>query len=509
MPDASAAELEKEANTAVDQAFKDFEAKKYREAAQGFLRAYDLTGAKFPKQLRNAGKAYTAGGLFEDAARVWERLANLARADDAMRKEAKEQLQTVRGQWAEQLKSQGDAVHKGKQSRAAADTYVRAWWASGRGRSDVLLLAAKDYETAKLLDDAHLAYMLVEKMPASDATQIKLASTGAKQLLDQAKGHPAANLGLELRAAGQFTEAANQLLMAFDAKRERLHLRLAAQCYESAEKFDDALATWSRYELHDPSSLLGTDQARARQTALRRHKLKNEAKAAAVAGRHQVAGQAWLAMYDVSQEHDVVALREAAQAFEQAGHGERAKVLWQRLADSPYASDAERSAAAERKVEVDKNVAKPVVVVTVDKPPPATDPVDSMEKTVLKIQPLAPQSIDSGCSACWALAGGGGAVVLGSATLVFLARGDQSKLLILVQEVDSAGRITGVYHQEAVARQDTNLALNSLGMAGLIGGAAAVAAGALIKWVQGPQQRADALPFLLWTTEGFTLGARF
>ena len=100
-------------------------------------------------------------------------------------------------------------------------------------------------------------------------------------------------------------------------------------------------------------------------------------------------------------------------------------------------------------------------------------------------------------------------MLLGSATLVFLARGDQSKLLLSVQEIDSAGRITGVNHQEAVSRQDSNLILNSLGMAGLVGGAAAVAAGALIKWIQGPQQRADALPFLLWTTEGFTLGARF
>ncbi len=506
--DPAAAALEKEANTTVDQAFKDFEAKKYREAAQGFLRAYEMTGGKFPKQLRNAAKAYTTGALYEEAVQVWERLTNLPRADEAVRREAKEQLAAVRGQWSEQLKGQGDAAHKGKQSRAAADAYVRAFRASGRSRGDVLQLAAKDYEAAKRLDDAHLAWTLLERLPGVDATLAKTAREQGARVLDATRGHASANQGLDKLAAGQFADAAGQLLAAFDATRERTHLRLAAHCLEAAEQFDQALATWSRYELHDPTSLLGTDEARARQKALRRTKLKNEAKAAAAASNHAAAGEAWLAMYDVSQERDVAALREAAQAFEQAGATERAVGLWQRLADSPYASDAERAAAVERKAEAGKVRPKPVVVVAVEKP---ADPGVAVSKGPTVPQPPAPAPVgERMCTACWALVGGGAAVLLGSGTLVYLARDDQSLLLTAVQSKDSDGRIVGITHQEAVSRQERNFTLNSLGVAGTVGGLAAVAGGVLLKLVSGPGASTSRVePVIELGPGGLVVGARY
>jgi len=505
--DPAAAVLEKEANSTVDQAFKDFEAKKYREAAQGFLRAYEMTGGKFPKQLRNAAKAYTTGALFEEAVQVWERLAPLPRADEAMRREAKEQLATVRAQWSDQLKGQGDAAHKGKQSRAAADAYVRAYRASGRTRADVLQLAARDYEAALRPDDAHLAWIVLERLAGLPAAVAQDAREQGARLLETTRGHPSANAGLDKLGAGHFADAAALLLAAFDATRERTHLRLAAHCLESAEQHDQALATWSRYELHDPTSLLGTDEARARQKALRRAKLKTDAKAAAAAGNHAVAGEAWLAMYDVSQERDVVALREAAQAFEQAGATERAVALWQRLADSPHASDAERAAAVERKAEAGKARPKPVVVVAVEKP---ADPGLAVGKGSPVPQPAAPPpSGDRLCTACWALVGGGAAVLLGSGTLVYLARGDQSLLLQAVQAKDSDGRIVGITHQEAVSRQERNFTLNSLGVAGTVGGLAAVAGGVLLKFVSGTAATSKVEPLLHLGPTGLVLGARY
>lgn len=480
--DAAAQALEKEANATVDQAFKDFDAKKYREAAQGFLRAYELTGGRFPKQLKNAAKAFTAGSLFEEAVGVWDRLANLPKAEEPMRKEAREQLVAVRHQWSEQLRTTGDAAHRGKQHRAAADAYVRAFRASGRTRADVLLLAAKDYEAEKRLDDAHLAYEIATALPSAPAEAAKEAGGQMARLLAETLKTPASKTAAEKRAAGQFADAAAQFLLAFDATRERLHLRLAAQCLETADKFDEALATWSRYELHDPTSLLGTDEARSRQKNLRRQKLKNEAKAAAAAGKHAAAGEAWLAMYDVSQERDVVALREAAQSFEAAEQFARARDLWSRLAESPYASDAERAAATERAAEAAKAKPKPVVEVTVEKPKVEPDKVD--KTVVIKLPDAPPPAAEERCLSCWILAGGGTAVMIGSATLIGLARSDQSALLQTVQTKDEAGRIAGITQQDAAARQDRNMTLNAMGVSGLVGGVAALASGLVLKWLQ-------------------------
>ena len=505
---ASAAEdapeaLEQEAKAAVDQAFRDFDAKKFREAAQGFLRAYEMTGGKFPKQLRNAAKAYTTGSLYEEAVPIWERLATLPKADDAVRKEAKEQLQAVRDKWADQLKGQADAVHKGKQLRQAADLYVRAWRASGKQNGALLVLAGKAYQGAAKADDAHLAFGLAAA--TVDAATAKQGKDAAAAVLGEVRAAlPTAKTALDQWAAGQFAAAAPELLAQFDAKRERMLLRMAAMSLENAEKYDEALATWSRYELHDPTSLLGTALARERQVVLRRSQLKNVAKAATEAGNHAAAAEAWLAMFDVSQERDVVALREAAQAFERADNPQRAVALWQRLADSPHASESERAAATERAAEVAKAKPKaPGVVVPVQVAVGQPSKPDKQLSVAVVTAPT-PQP----CTTCWVLAGSGGVTMLAGLALVGLARSDQNALVTAAQSKDGSGKITGVAQQEAATRQDRNVLLNQLGWAGVVGGGVAVAA-SLWMWQRGPATDPPAkVTWAVWT-DGAALTVHF
>ncbi|MBI5607752.1 MAG: hypothetical protein HY902_02610 [Deltaproteobacteria bacterium] len=459
-----------EATAVADQAFKDFDAKRFRQAAQGFLKAYQLSGGRYPKQLRNAAKALYAGGFLEECLETWKALAAAPEADAEMLAEAQAQILQVRSQLAGQFQQQAEAAHKAKRHAAAAELYAHGFAASGGARTDLLMSAAAAYESAGQLDDAHLSWQMVAQALAGQPEPQRAANAAVTRVTGRLRKLPGAEPAYAARQAEQWAEAASLLLKLYDRDHERAHLRLAATALETAGRPDEAETAWVRYQEVARSAPLAATHAQVHLDGLHIQRLESDARAAAAAGRHAVAAEKWLALFEMSKNQRFAALREAAAEFEAAGEFERARQWWGRLA----ASDA-APAALRQEAKAHLSAAPAKVVAT---PPAKVD--GPVAPATPAVRATVPAATCRWCRYAWIGAGVG---AVAGAVLVGVARSDQSDLATATQTTDASGRITGVSLDEASSRQSRNNLLNGLGF-GLVGAAvAAGTAGAVWTWL--------------------------
>lgn len=471
-PDKAPATESAEASAAADQAFKDYDAKKYRLAAQGFQRAYELSGAKFPRQLRNAAKALYAGGFLEEALETWARIESVAGPELELRTEAKEQIFKLRAELAGQAQQQAEAARRGKQHSQAGDQYARGYAVSGSMRTDLLIASAESYDAAGRLDDAHLAWTLAATALAAQPEAQRSALSGQDRLVARLRKLPGAESGYAAYQEKRWDAAAADLLRLYDTARERGHLRHAALALEAAHKSQDAESGWTRYEQAAAGSRLAVAEAQRRLALIRSERLIAEAKAATEAGRHAAAADKWLAVYELGKGRNAEALREAALAFEMAGDADRAKTWFERLRDSESAPEPWRREAAEHLA----NGCKPKAVVAPVKPPTdvTTPPVG-----------VAKPAESSSCTVCLAAMGGGAVMAAIGGVLVGLAHSAQTELTDALAKKDPAtGKINGTTYAQAGTVQQANVTRNNIGVGLLASGLVVAAAGGVLQWLQ-------------------------
>ncbi len=457
--DAAPATETAEATAIADQAFKDYDAKRYRQAAQGFFRAYELSGGQFPRQLRNAAKALYAGGFLEEALDTWTRIESVAGTEAQLRVEAKEQVSKLRAELAGLAQQQAEAARRGKQHSQAGDQYARGYAVSGGMRTDLLIAASESYEAANRLDDAHLAWGMAATALAAQPDAQPAALSGIDRLVGRLRKIPGAEAGYAAYVDKRWEAAAAELLRHYDAVRERCHLRHAALALEAVGKAQDAESAWTRYEQAAVGSRLAVAEAHRRLALIRSERLSAEARAAAAQGRHAAAADKWLAVYELAKGRNLEALRESAIAFENAGDAERAKTWWRRLQDSETATEAWRKEAAEHVA----NGAKP-------------GPVAALPVVV------APPAPPPGCSLCLPLIGGGAALSIAGAVLVGLARSDQADLVAALATKDAAsGKVVGTSYASADEQQKANVSRSNLGIGLLATGLLTAATGGVMQ----------------------------
>lgn len=471
-------DVTQEANALADKAFKDFEAKRFRDAAQGFLRAYEMTGSKFPKQLRNAAKALYAGGFLEEALGLWRKLQ--AVGDPEMQAEAREQVLKVRSELANRFQQQGQAARRGKQFGVAGDDFAQGFQASGGTRSDLLLATAESYEAAGRLDDALLAWQLATQALAAQPDARSTAQAGQERLLNRLRKLPHAADAYAAWSDKKWPEAATLLLTAYEKSRERAHLRLAALALDEAGRRDDAETTWTRYLEAAHDSQLAQAEAHRRLDDLRTVRIAAQARAEAAAGRDAAAAEKWLALFEISSGRAIDALREAALALDRAGERDRAATWWKRLADMPEAPESWRREALER-------LARPNPTVAV------RDPARPVPLAAAPTPVLVQGTEAAPCGWCPATMIGGGVAVVAGGVLVVLAHGNQGTLLDKAGRT-SGGLVTGVDYSTAMTQQDRNNLMNGLGIGLVAAGVAVSGASAVMQWLMPHAPAVAAVP---------------
>ena len=464
-------ETTEEANKIADQAFKDFEAKKFRQAAEGFMRAYELSGARFPKQLRNAAKALHAGGFLEEALEVWQRIEVQPGVEVATRDEARGMMFQLKTELGARYSQQAEAARRGKRAAQAGDLYVRGFEMSEGTRTDLLISAAQAYESVRQLDDAHIAWHMSALALIAHSDAQKAAAAGEERLFALLRNVAGASAGYTAFQEKRWADAAAQLARAYDQNHERASLRHAAWALQVAGRPEDAESAWQRYEQAAQGSHLAIIQARTHLQTIRSDRLLAEAKAASAANRHGPAGEKWVALFELSKGTNFEALRQAALEFERQGDLERSRSWWQRLADTAQAPEAMRKEAAEHaagKVEVAvKLPASPTPTGDGEKQPGAGEHV---------VKAAPPPAT---CENCWMVMAGGGVLAAVGGVLIGLTHANQSDLLALAANKDATGAIVDVNHDDAIARQASNNTKNTAGI-GLAVAGVAVAGGALI-----------------------------
>lgn len=487
---AKPAETTDEANKIADQAFKDFEAKKFRQAAEGFMRAYELSGARFPKQLRNAAKALHAGGFLEEALEVWQRIETQPGVEVATRDEARGMMFQLKTELGARYSQQAEAARRGKRAAQAGDLYVRGFEMSEGTRTDLLISAAQAYESVHQLDDAHIAWHMsaLALIPHSDAQ--KAAAAGEERLFALLRNVAGAAAGYTAFQEKRWPEAAAQLARAYDQNHERASLRHAAWALQVAGRPEDAESAWQRYEQAAQGSHLAIIQARTHLQTIRSDRLLAEAKAASDAKRHGPAGEKWVALYELSKGTNFEALRQAALEFERQGDLERSRSWWQRLAEAAQAPEAMRQEAAEHAA------GKVEVVAKLPAQPTPTHEGDKGEGAEAHVVKTAPPAT---CENCWMVMAGGGVLAAVGGVFIGLAHADQSALLTLAANKDQAGAIVDVNHDDATARQASNNLKNNLGI-GLAVAGVAVAGSALIWQMMLP--KSTVTPVVMPTPQG-------
>jgi len=372
VPSSGAAEPERdEADRLAREAGEQFEAGKYRAAADLFMQAWDAIQRADPRPLRNAARALETGSLLGEAVERWEQLLRLpdmgpldTKAAALMRKEAYVHSHELRQQLAREKAEEADTTYEARQFRKAGDLYIRAFTVSERREPAYLRFAAKSYQEGGQFADAILGWANYAEAPGVGAIGKKEAERQIGQLQQQHEAITRASAGQRLYSAGKFNEAGEAFLTAWEsgAGKEPEQLRMAALAFEPTDAKDRALELWRRYRSLSTLSELGKDEADEHVRGLELAKARQEALALEGAKRYSEAGDKWLGVFTVGLQRDAEPFEKAAIAYENAAKAAsaadrvsaygKARAMWLRFATAPQVREEAQDRAAKRAAEL-------------------------------------------------------------------------------------------------------------------------------------------------------------